>query len=323
MNEEELIDDEVGEREVSPEETAAETPSEEEDLLALYEDDEEHEQTRLTTRQKVIVVVALVASFLVSFAFMLPYGRMVRQAVLGSSRGIYFEEPNLNLFGPDTVPNFRFNGGPLRIEAAEVRSGLGWYGLFRNRPSGELVLDDFRMQSDLFAIAADRLIIDLEIDSAAGLSSIDGTLRIVPEGARFEQVSFLQIDPVELEIQSMAIGLTFDQGRFVFDNANLDTNLLRVRLTGQGRFGGEPGGSTLNAELCATPTAALESEERYLGVRFLFAQAGGTPGSELCFNIRGSLGAPQVTPRTPAPAPDQNPSTEPAAQDDVVPAGEE
>lgn len=266
------------------------------------EDVEDFEESRLTGRQKLWVGLCAAVTFAVFLVVFFPLNEFLRYQLSNFSKQIQadFVNLDLNLFAADTVDGLsvQLPGNGPRFTAGRIESELGWLDLLGAAPDGivRMFTAEFSMPATL-AFEANEIQLDMDIaDVRKSLAIWNGQLDLPARGVRLDRLLLdnlpIPIALDELKIARINLKLLFEEGAVSFNDAELISDLFRVTLNGSGRMGRNIGATTVNARLCLKPVANLENKNPELFS--IYIMGGGSAGGELCADISGSLGAPQV-----------------------------
>ncbi len=261
-------------------------------------DDEDLEATRLTLKQKVAAGLTMLLSFTAFLVLFIyhdpnPIVRYVISKTMKRTAAVDFRNIDLNLLGADVVtdPSITFLNGSS-ISASSIRMGLSYWGLLNKNPDGTIKVRKF--DANLAGVSA-RL---RQVSSKMDITNIDqsvrtwnGRFQLTAKGVELDSLppavsNFLSPDTLaKLKISGFELRARIERGgRLQINRAIIRTNLFpSISLTGKnGRVTSSITKPTIDANICITPAADLETKNKELFNLYTGA-LGGSAGGRACF----------------------------------------
>lgn len=302
LNEDELLDFEAG-----PDLSVAESAADQQQSSPESEDegdaglDDEVEENRLSGKQKLLVLLTVTVSFFVFTLFFFPLDELIRYQLRGLENqvSIDFADLDLNIIGNDTIDGFsaQLPQGVGGFSSEHIESDLAWRDLLAYSPDGtvQFQTSEFHMQGFAFDAATAELVVKIK-DASRPLATWNGRVQLRAGGVKFTNLPLeslpLPINLQELNVRRLELMMNFANGNVDFQDSVLASDLFTIRLSGNGRLGRSLGATVLETKLCVKPAPDLETKNPELfGV---YIMGGGAAGGELCADVTGTIGQPQV-----------------------------
>ncbi|MBL8022214.1 MAG: hypothetical protein JNM27_21240 [Leptospirales bacterium] len=296
---EEIQEDEE-EQVPAPRAEDADDSGEPEATATEFEFDEE--EYRLNLKQKIWIAASLVISFVVFTLILFPRDIFLRSILSKTANQVRvdFTSAEPGLFG-QTFQSFSVAlPDGTNFTSNSVESKLRVHDIIRGVASGDILMDSADFSSSNIGIHAKTAEINSNLSGLFdGLQAMRGDVVIVLSGVGFQRLpsgvsAFVPVESSKIQIGKMELPISFRESGPTLQRGLIVSNLFTIKLEGTGKYQGPNlDAMGLEGKICLKPVPKLEESQPELFGMFAFA--GGTAQSDLCFNVRGTLGKPEFS----------------------------